>query len=105
MFSRFLEPCLDSASHSGCPDGIIAAIFAMQKANTTVGDMVMRTGASSVHGRGHHGRIRPDAWSKRARKRRLRRIELEGLESRTLLATIPAAAATGNPVGLTSFTD
>src|SRR5262249_4748293 len=67
--------------------------------------MVMRTGASNVHGRGHHGRIRPDAWSKRARKPRLRRIELEGLESRTLLATIPAAAATGGPVSLTTFLD
>src|SRR5262249_21314748 len=34
-----------------------------------------------------------------------RRLDLEGLESRTLLATIPAAAATGAPVHLTSFSD
>ena len=30
-------------------------------------------------------------------------IDLEGLESRTLLATIPAATATGAPVDLTSL--
>src|SRR5579883_3318271 len=66
--------------------------------------MVMRTGASDVRGRGRHGRIRPDAWSKRARTARQRWIDLEGMESRTLLAT-SAATATGGAVQLTNFVD
>src|SRR5262245_31421223 len=72
---------------------------------TMVGDKVMRTGASDIPGRGHRGRIRPDARLKRARKSRIRRIDLEGLEARTLLATIPAAQATGAPIALTGLTD
>ena len=63
--------------------------------------MVMRTGVSDTLPRGHRGRIRQDARLKKARKSRHYRIDLEGLESRTLLATIPAAAATGPPIPLT----
>src|SRR5262249_24229214 len=108
MFSRFLELYLVSASHAGCTVGIPAATFAVQKGDpirTRVGDMVMRTGASDIQGRGHRGRIRPDARLKRARKSQHRWIDLEGLESRTLLGTIPAATATGAPVNLTNLSD
>src|SRR5438874_2044300 len=65
--------------------------------------MVMRTGASDSQGRGQRGRIRPDARPKKARQTRHRRTELEGLESRTLLATIPAATATGGPQNISSL--
>ncbi len=37
------------------------------------------------------------------RRARPRRIELEGLETRTLLSTLPAAAVTGSPLGLTGL--
>jgi hypothetical protein len=65
----------------------------------------MRTGASEILSRGRRGRIRPEARRKATRKSRLRRIDLEGLEARTLLATIPAASATGAAVDLTGFGD
>ena len=71
----------------------------------------MRTGSSDIQFQGHRGRIRPDARPKKARKSRNPWFDLEGLESRTLLATIPAATvATINgtattPVNLTSFPD
>src|SRR5271156_803886 len=61
--------------------------------------MVMRTGSSDVQFQGHRGRIRPDARSKKARKARYYFVDLEGLESRTLLATIPAAT----PLGAASY--
>src|SRR5436305_1927059 len=63
----------------------------------------MRTGASDSQARGHRGRMHPETRLKRVRKTRLRRIELEGLESRTLLATIPGATATGGLVPLTNL--
>jgi len=65
----------------------------------------MRTGASDVSSRGFRGQGRPDARLKKRRKTRLRRafLESEFLESRTLLATIPAATATGAPVNLTGL--
>jgi hypothetical protein len=63
--------------------------------------MVM--GVSDSLPRGNRGRIRPDARGRRVRGSRLRRIDLEGLEPRTLLATIPAAAATAPPVNLSSL--
>ena len=49
---------------------------------------------------------RPDpaeVWLKENRKARMRWVDLEGLESRTLLATIPAAAATGVQQNLSSL--
>ena len=51
----------------------------------------MRTGTSDILSQGHSGRLRLDARLRRARKSQNYRIDLEGLESRTLLATIPAA--------------
>ena len=67
--------------------------------------MVMRTGASDVSSRGFRGQIRPDARLKQTGKTRRRRafMECEFLEPRTLLATIPAAAATAAPIALTSL--
>ena len=59
--------------------------------------------------RGHRDRSRPDSRLKKGRKSRDNRIGLEGLESRTLLATIPAAAPTivdnspASPISLTSL--
>jgi large repetitive protein len=57
----------------------------------------MRTGSSDIQFPGHRGRIRPDARPRKARKSRNYRFDLEGLESRTLLATIPAATPLGSP--------
>ena len=67
----------------------------------------MRTGASDVPSRGLRGQVRLDARLKKTRKTRLRRVFLESefLEPRTLMATIPAATATGSPVNLTSLSD
>ena len=69
----------------------------------------MRTGASDVSSRGFRGQVRQGARLKKTRNARLRRamMESEFLEPRTLLATIPAAAATGQPIesyGLSSVT-
>ena len=70
----------------------------------------MRTGSSDTQFRGHRGELHVDARLKKARKSRHYRIDLEGLEARTLLATAPAAAPTtisGSPLGpvnLTSLT-
>ena len=54
----------------------------------------MRTGTSDILSQGQSRRLRLDARLRRARKSRNYRMDLEGLESRTLLATIPAAAPT-----------
>ena len=63
----------------------------------------MRTGSSDVLSQGNGGRIRLDGRLRKARKARTFRIELEGLESRTLLATIPAATATAGPSNISSL--
>ena len=65
----------------------------------------MRTGASDVPSRGFRGPRCPVAHLKQTRKTRLRRAFLESdfLEPRTLLATIPAATATGAPVNLSGL--
>jgi hypothetical protein len=65
----------------------------------------MRTGSSDILSRGHRGRNRLDARLKNARKSRPCSFDLEGLECRTLLATIPAATASGTAVNLTNFND
>ncbi len=65
----------------------------------------MQTGSSDTLSRGHRGRSRQDARLKKARKARYRWIDLEGLESRTLLATTPAATATGAALNLTGLTN
>lgn len=54
----------------------------------------MRTGTSDIFSQGHSGRLRLNARLRRARKSQNYRMDLEGLESRTLLATIPAATPT-----------
>src|SRR4051794_30211534 len=51
----------------------------------------MRTVASEVESRGVRGQAGSGSRSATTRKVRLRRLALEGLEARTLLATIPAA--------------
>ena len=65
----------------------------------------MRTGASDFSSRRFRGQIRPDARLKRSRQTRLRRsfMEAEFLEARTLLATIPAATATGTAINLSGL--
>ena len=65
----------------------------------------MRTGSSDIGFEGHRSRIHRDARLKKARKSRYRWIDLEGLEFRTLLATIPAVTATGAPVQLTNLSN
>ncbi|MFI5458491.1 MAG: proprotein convertase P-domain-containing protein [Isosphaerales bacterium] len=62
----------------------------------------MRTGSSDTQFRGHRSGLRLDTRLKKARKSRNYRIDLEGLELRTLLATIPAATVVGAPVNLSS---
>ena len=70
----------------------------------------MRTGSSDIQFHGQRGRIRPDARSRKARKARYCFVDLEGLESRTLLATIPGPVpatvdgTAATPINLTSFT-
>ena len=68
-----------------------------------LGDQVMRTGSSDFLSLGRRGRTGQLAQPKRHRKSRDYRIDLEGLESRTLLATTPAVTATGDPVALSPF--
>ena len=66
----------------------------------------MRTGSSDMLSRGLRGRNRLDARLKKARKSWYYRIDLEGLESRTLLATIPAVAPGTAPLrNLTNLQD
>lgn len=64
----------------------------------------MRTGSSDTPFLGLRRRSRLDWPLKDSRKSRLRRIEIEHLESRTLLATTPAATATAAPVNLSGLT-
>ena len=58
----------------------------------------MRTGSSDVVLRGHRDRNRLGLKQTKSRKSRNYRFDLEGLESRTLLATIPAPAQTSAPL-------
>ena len=58
----------------------------------------MRTGSSDVLFRGHRDRSRSGSKQPKARKSRHYRFDLEGLEARTLLATIPVAAPTNSPL-------
>ena len=55
----------------------------------------MRTGSSDVRSLGRGGRGRVETRLKKARKTRNQFFDMEGLESRTLLATTPAAAYNG----------
>ena len=58
----------------------------------------MRTGSSDILSRGHRDRSRPDSRQTKARRPRNYRFDLEGLELRTLLATIPAPVPTNSPL-------
>ena len=63
----------------------------------------MRTGSSDVLSQRHRGRSRLNTRLTKARQSTYRRIELEGLELCTLLATTPVPVATGNLSDLTGF--
>lgn len=64
----------------------------------------MRTGTSDILSQGYSGRLRLTGRLRRARKSQNYRMDLEGLESRTLLATIPAATPTpGGPTNISSL--
>jgi subtilisin-like proprotein convertase family protein len=65
--------------------------------------MFMRTGSSDILSQRHRSRNRVGTRLTRARRPQLYKIDLEGLESRTLLATIPAATATGAPINLSNL--
>ena len=58
----------------------------------------MRTGSSDIQLRGHRDRSRWNSRLLEARKSRQYRFDLEGLEVRTLLATIPPAIPTSSPL-------
>ena len=63
----------------------------------------MGTGASDNARRGHRDRIRPRRRLKEARSARVSWLDLEGLETRALMATIPAATPTGNLQNLSTM--
>lgn len=58
----------------------------------------MQTGSSDIMFRGHRSRVGLKLSKRNVRKSRHHRFDLEGLESRTLLATTPAPATTGAPL-------
>ncbi len=58
----------------------------------------MRTGSSEIMFRGHRSQSRPGLKQRQARRSRNYRFDVEGLEARTLLATIPAPVVTGTPL-------
>jgi len=62
-----------------------------------------RARSSEIRSRGRRLGSRLDSRLKKARKSRYYQIDLEGLESRTLLATIPAITATAGPVNLSNL--
>ena len=63
----------------------------------------MRMGTWGKPLQGQNGRIQPKSRLKELRKGRTRWVELEGLEARTLLSTLPAATTTAAPVDLTGL--
>src|SRR5262249_61325863 len=67
------------------------------------GDMAMGTGASGNSPRGPRDRNHPKLRRRGTRKARVQRVDLEGLETRALLATIPAASATAGPQNISSL--
>src|SRR5262245_19966454 len=60
--------------------------------------MVMSTGSSEIVFRGHRKQRPLDSKQRKARRPRDYRFDVEGLESRTLLATIPGPVATSTPL-------
>ena len=63
----------------------------------------MRMGTWGKPLQGQNGQIKPKSRLKELRKGRTRRVELEGLEARTLLSTLPAATTTAAPINLTGL--
>jgi subtilisin-like proprotein convertase family protein len=63
----------------------------------------MRKGTWDKQLQGHRGRIRSKSGHQGARKGRPQWVDLEALESRTLLTTIPAATTTGAPMNLSQL--
>ena len=63
----------------------------------------MGTGTSDNALRGHRDRIRPKSRLRGARKAPVCRVDLEGLETRALMATIPAATPIGNLQNLSAL--
>ena len=63
----------------------------------------MNMGSSDTLFLGRRGANRPGTLPKNARRSRQRSIQMEGLEARTLLATIPAPTATGAPQNLSNL--
>ena len=61
----------------------------------------MRTVASEVENAEVDGAVRSRSRSVAARKSRLRRVALEGLEARTLLSVLPAATP-GTPINISN---
>src|SRR5262249_24612554 len=85
---------------------IVATIKSRCKSDhLRVGDLDMSTGSSDVLFRGNRDGRRLDTRVKRYRKSRHSQFALEDLELRTLLATIPAATASGPLANLTSLPD
>ena len=64
----------------------------------------MRTGSSEIVFRGHRNQRRLDSKQRNSRRLREYRFDVEGLESRTLLATIPGPVATSTPLANLSLT-
>ena len=62
----------------------------------------MRTGSSNVQLQRRRGQVLGNGRATKGRNSRCQQVNLEGLESRTLLATIPAATTTGVPQNLST---
>ena len=104
MFCRFLELYLVSAFHAACAIGIIATNIAVRQASKResggpgyaygiFGHPFPRAPRSESPGCPGQERSEVTAFW----------IDLEGLESRTLLSTIPAATATAAPIDLSGL--
>ena len=65
--------------------------------------MAMGTGASDNSLRGPRDRNRPRLRLPGTRKPRVQRVDLEGLETRALMATIPAASPTAAPLNISNM--
>src|SRR5262245_58002572 len=67
--------------------------------------MAMGTGASGDSLRGPRDRNRHGRPRRGPRRLQIRRVELDALEARTLLSTLPAATGDGSLQNLTNFVD
>ena len=93
MFCRFLEFYLVSVNIPDCAIGIIATNIRGAKSDQREwGTWLCVRDRRTSYSEGTAVELRLDTRLKKARKSRHYRIDLEGLEARTLLATTPAAA-------------